>query len=66
MSERQEERFARLCRLLLKGRKKSLPWRGLRDLGIRSRSALPLATEGTQETLLKDKKRLVMLVKKWP
>ena len=28
---------------------KPLPWRGQRGLGIRLRSALPLATEGTQE-----------------
>ena len=28
---------------------KPLPWRGQRGLGLRLRSALPLATEGTQE-----------------
>ena len=34
---------------------KSLPWRGQRDLGLRLRSALPLATEGTQESILMKK-----------
>ena len=34
---------------------KPLPWSGQRGLGLRLRSALPLATEGTQETLLMKK-----------